>query len=352
MKQTVRYANVLAKIGSERGLLLSEIKLKSLAGTRSTAEFAAQLQGTVYQERISKLPLPLNSRRLERVFQESLIDAYMKIIKNSPISLAAYLKMHLDRIELETLKALVKGVYAQLSFEEKLAEIYLNMESFLKNRGLFEEAAKATDLKQLVNTFKETEYFPRLNLGLRRYEENGSTMFFDVLLDKEFHEKLCRGYESLPRKERPRAFFYSSMEVDTFLILMLLRGKALDYDPQWLRMATPKCNFNLSNETVDALMMAADYKSAVSIVLKSNYGKFFANAPTPEETIAKAQKGFRRAVFRHAVENRITDTFNIGAPLGFMVLKEAETRNLSAISLGVEKAMKPEEILSFLLLRI
>ena len=350
MTQTIRYANVTAKMGSERGALLSEAKLKTLTETKNLSEFASQLRDTSYQEKIAKIRAPYSSRKLERVFQESLIEAYIKITKNSPRTVTPYLKTYLSRLEVENVKALVKCVYAELNLEEKLAKIYLQVEDFLKNRQVFEEAAKAVDLKQLINAWKKTEYSSALNLGFKRYGENGSTMFFDILLDKEFFEKLFEKYQRLSKKEKRHALFYASMEIDSFALLMLLRGKALNYDAAWLRVAIPRSNFNLSQETLDALITATDYESTLNIVLKSHYGRFFVKAQTPEETIANAQKEFRKALVKHAVENRVTETFNIGAPLGFMVQKEAETHNLAAISLGVEATMKPEDIQRTLLL--
>ena len=80
MTQTTRYASVLAKIGAERSKLLSEAKLKALAESKNLTEFAAQLRDTSYQEQISKLSLPLTSRKLERAFNENLIETYIKII--------------------------------------------------------------------------------------------------------------------------------------------------------------------------------------------------------------------------------------------------------------------------------
>ena len=191
---------------------------------------------------------------------------------------------------------------------------------------------------------KDTEYASSLNTGLQNYEENGSTACFDVLLDKLFYEKLYESYESLPKKEKPHAHFYASTENDSFTLLTLLRGKTLNYDANWLRLAVPHNNFNLSMDTVEALLSAADFESALKIALESHYAKFFVKGQSPEETIVSASKAFKKAVFQHAKVTRISDNFNIGAPLAFMTQKEAEVHNLVAISTGVEAAVNPEAI--------
>jgi vacuolar-type H+-ATPase subunit C/Vma6 len=91
LTQTTLYAQVLAKIGAERSKLLSETKLKTLTESKSLTELTAQLRETSYQEQIAKVSLPFTSRTLERAFNENLIAAIIKIIKNSPQQSAKYL---------------------------------------------------------------------------------------------------------------------------------------------------------------------------------------------------------------------------------------------------------------------
>jgi vacuolar-type H+-ATPase subunit C/Vma6 len=45
----------------------------------------------------------------------------------------------------------------------------------------------------------------------------------------------------------------------------------------------------------------------------------------------------------------LKEAFNIGLPIAFITQKEAEVYNLTVLSLGVESAMKPEEIRSLLI---
>ena len=350
MSQTILYASVLAKIGAERSKLLSEIKLKTLTESKDLPVFVAQLRETSYQTQIAKVPLPLTSRKLERAFNENLIESYKKMVKNSPKNVTKYLNLYLSRFEVENIKSLVKTTYANLSPEEKTAKMYLSVEDYFKKRLVFEETVKAPTLKQLVNAFKLTEYAATLNAAMQNFEESGSTVGFDVLLDKWFYEKLSGSYLLLPKKEMPHAFFYASMENDGFTLLTLLRGKILNHDPNWLRLIMPSTNFNFSKQTVEALIVAPDFDSALKIALESYYAKFFVKAQNPEETVANTEKTFKKAVFQHAKESRIGEIFNIGAPLAFMMQKETEVHNLIAASSGVEAAVKPEKIQGQLLL--
>jgi vacuolar-type H+-ATPase subunit C/Vma6 len=205
-------------------------------------------------------------------------------------------------------------------------------------------------LKTLRDALKKTDYASALTLGLRRYEENESTQLFDVLLDKMFCEKLWEAFHGLPKRERVYAIFYARMENDSYTLLALLRGKALNYDASWLRVAIPPKNFNLAEKTVEAVVTAPDFDSALTLIQKSAYGKFFIKAANPEETVAEAQRTFKKAVFHHSLDRRVSETFNVGAPLAFMKQKEVETHNLTTISLGVDAKVRAEDIYRLLLL--
>ncbi len=344
MTQTTRYAAVLAKIGAERSRLLSENKVKGLAENRSLTELAAQLRDTPYQEQIGKISLPLSSRKFERAFNDNLIDLYAKIIKNSPKNARNYLNLRILRYELENIKVLINGTKAKFSPEQKLAKVYFSAEDYLKNRAVIEEAAKASGVAQLIHAFKGTEYISALNLGLKSYEEKGSTTLLEILIDKIYYEKLYAEFENLSKKEKRRALFYASLEADGFTLTSILRGKSLSFDSNWIRSTAPSNYFKVAKDKVEAIITAVDFDAALKIVLDTNYADYFVKAPTPQETVANAEKAFRRALLQHAKASVIRETFNIGAPLAFMMQKEVEVRNLTALSVGVEAAMKPEDI--------
>jgi len=211
--------------------------------------------------------MPLTSRKLERAFNENLIDTYIKLIKNSPKKAREYLSLNLLRFEIEHIKAIIKATSAKLTPEQKTARIYFSVEDYFKRRPLLEEAAKASSLTQTIHAFKGTDYFFALNMGLKSFEETGSTASFDIFVDKFFYEKLYAAYLCLPKKEQPYTNFYASTENDGFALVTLLRGKTLNYDPNWLRLIVPQNYFNLSKSTVEALVSAVDFEAALKLFL-------------------------------------------------------------------------------------
>jgi vacuolar-type H+-ATPase subunit C/Vma6 len=350
LSQIKRYSSVLAKIGSERSYLLTGTKLKTLAQCKNLTEFASELKETRYSERLAKIPLPYSARKFERLFRENLIETYGKIVQNAPKTSLQFLKMYVSRFEYDNIKIVLRAVHIGLPYEEILRRIYLPAEDFLRNRKVFEKAAEAIDIRSVISLFMNKPYWPALSVGLRKYEETKSMKFFDFLLDKMYYENLVENYENLSKKEQKHAFFYASLETDGFVLLTVLRGKILDYDSDSLRMAIPHSYFDVSEKIVEDALLADGFESALIAVMRSHYDKFFVRAESPEKAMSHAEKELRKAMLAHAEKNRIAESFNLEAPLGFMVEKEAETTNLSALSLGIEYGWKPADIIETLLM--
>jgi V/A-type H+-transporting ATPase subunit C len=332
LAQTTKYASLQSKIGAERSRLLNEAKLKLLSETKKMVEFVGALRETTYGEKIA---ISASIGGMERVFRENQIEVLIKIVENSPSSISAYLKTYVRSYEIENIKNLMRSILARLDSEQKRAKIYLRTEIVLRNSRAFEDAINAHDLKQFSDAFKKTEYASAVSQGIKSYEESASGACFDVLIDKVFYENLYLTYNQLPKKEKKHAFFYADLESSSFILLMLLRAKYLKYDSSWLRVAVPDHHF-LQEEIVESLVTSQDFNSAFAIVLKSSYGKFFTKTRSPNESISMAEKLFRKTLYEHAQKSHITEEFNIGLPLSFIYLKEAEVRDLVRLCVSLE----------------
>ncbi|MCW3998695.1 MAG: V-type ATPase subunit [Candidatus Bathyarchaeota archaeon] len=336
-------------MGAQRGDLLTDSKIKILADSKNLADFASQLRDTPYQEQISKITPPFTGRKLERAFNENLIELYKKIIKYSPKAATDYLQLYLLRFEVENVKLLVKATVAKLSAEQKLAKLYPFVPCHIKKYLVFEEAAKASTMVALVHSFMKTPYYAPLSSGLESYNQNGSTTCLDVFLDAFYYEHLYQAYQKLPRREKSHAHIYASIENDGYILISLLRAKNLNYDSNWLRLAIPQNYFNLTRSIAEAILSAQNFEAAYKVALASRYSEYFSREGTPEVILAAAERAFKEARLKNAKSGTITTTFNIGMPLAFITQKEAEVYNLRAVALGIDGELQPDLIRNQLL---
>lgn len=349
MSQEQLYSNVLVKVGVERSHLLNKEKLERLTDCKTLEEFASELRETIYGEKLTKLMLPYKSRNFERLFRESLIEVGIKIVRSSPEIASSFLKTYLLKFEHENIKTILRAASIGLPSDEITSKIYLSVENFLKRQEIISKAAMAIHVKSVVDVLRSTIYGPSLISGLQKYEETGSTKCFDILLDRMFYEQLGETFKDLPKKEQEHVFFYVSRETDEFNTLTILRAKLLGYEPHWIRMAISRNSYNVPEQTIESMLMADDFESVFSIIKQSYYKKLFVKAEIPAETISAAEKAFRRDLFERAKKTKVGDPFNVGTPISFMVKKEIELYNLTAISLGIEYNWKKDDISRLLL---
>ncbi|MEJ2272251.1 MAG: V-type ATPase subunit, partial [Candidatus Bathyarchaeota archaeon] len=337
------------KISIEKSHLLTKEELIGLVNSRNLEEYASGLKETIYGQEIEKLMSPYSTNDFERVFRENFIKTCIKIVKNSPDVVSEFLRIYLLKFENENIKTILRAVSIGLPFDEIKKRLYLDLETFLERKEIILKAAMAIQLKLVVDALQNTVYGPSLILGLKKYEETGSTKYFDILLDQLFYENIGELYKNLPKNEKEHAFFYVSNIVDSFNILTILRAKLLGYDPHWIRMVLAHNFYNISEERIEQMLMADDFESAFKIIMQSNYKNLFGKSEVNEEKLSKAEKEFRQVIFSNINKLRFGYPFNVGTPIAFIFRKEIELRNLIAISLGIDYNWKKDDISSLLL---
>jgi vacuolar-type H+-ATPase subunit C/Vma6 len=349
LSQEQLYSNVLVKVGVERSHLLSKEKLERLTICKNLKEFVSELRDTSYGEKLAKVALPYTSKSIEKIFRENLIGVNIKMLRSSPETVSPFIRAYLLRFEHENIKTILRAASVGLPHDEIKQKIYMPAEVYLRRQDIILKAAMAIQVKSVVDVLKTSPYGPLLVAGLQKYEETGSTKFFDILLDRFFYEKFGEKFKDLPRKEQKHVFFYVSREIDRFNILTILRAKILGYDPNWIRMAILRSSYNVPKKTIETLLISNDFDSALNVIEQSYYKRLIIRAETPEETVFAAEKAFRKDLFEHAKKTIIGDPFNIGTPIAFLVQKEIESANLTAISLGIEYNWKKDDISHLLL---
>jgi vacuolar-type H+-ATPase subunit C/Vma6 len=340
------YSQILVKAGAERSYIIRPEQIKVLATCRNLEEFVASLSKSPYEGLLKNVE-NLTAEKLQHVFKEELIRVCSKIVCFSPKEIQDFLRVYLSWLEIENLKGILKAKSAKIPYETIINRLHLTIEEVFGRKNLFIQAAEAEDVKDLIETFRETIYSPILSEAMLKYEETGSTKFFDFALDRAYYDNLLDSAETLPPKDSEISFSSLGPNIDKFNILTVIRSKLLGY-PSHLtyRVITHKL-YELSENNIKALISSENVNSALDLVSHSFYGKFLSRRETIEETLVIFENSIENFVFRRLYKTRLVDPFNIATPLSVVMLKEKETQNLITISSGIEYGWKPESIVSF-----
>ncbi len=347
MNHVSAYSQIVARTGAERGYLLDKDKLQRLAESKNLTELTVNLRGSPYENllKTSTEPSPEN---LQRVFNGELARLYRKTMLYSPNELQVFLRDYISRLEIENLKTLLRAKNAHLSYESITAMLNLPTEDLLDRQEIFVEAAKAGDIKGSLKHFEGTPYAQALSEALPLFEEAKSTRFFELTLDRDYHERLFDSTATLSKDHSKMVLPILGPQIDIFNIDTIVRSKFLNFPPQWVDMAVTSEFYKLSSSQIHALMLIESSTSALTILKETAYRRFYLVRNSVEETLTGLEKAVKQNCLKQLNEMRIRDAFSISTPLSIIMEKEVEVENLTKITSGVEHNWTTEEIASIL----
>ncbi len=347
MNHVSAYSQIVARTGAERGYLLGREQLQRLAESRNLKELIVNLRGSPYENPLKTTTEP-SPENLQQVFNDELARLYRKTILYSPNELKGFLRDYISRLEIENLKTLLRAKNAHLSYESITAMLSLLTEDILDRQEIFVEAAKAGDFKGSLKYFEGTPYARALSEALPLFEEAESTRFFDLTLDRYYHERLLDSAKTVSREHTKTVLPILGPQIDIFNIDTIVRSKFLDFPPQWVDMAVTSRFYRLSRSQIHALMLIESAVSALNILKETAYRRFYFVRDTLEETLTGLENAVKQNCLKQLNQMRIRDAFSISTPLSIIMEKEVEVENLTKITSGVEHNWTTEEIASIL----
>jgi V/A-type H+-transporting ATPase subunit C len=341
------YSQVVVKAGAERSYLIAPEKLKNLAECKNLEELEAYLNETTYEEALKNIEHPM-VKEIQHALKEELIRVCSKIVRFSPKKIQDFLRIYLSRLEIENLKSVLKAKSIKIPYETLIKSLHLSVEEVFGRKDLFIQVAKADDVKGVIEALKETIYSPVLSEGAPRYEETGSTKFFDFALDRAYFDNLLDSFGTLPSKDSEIVFSCLGLLIDRYNILTIIRSKLQNYPSHLTFRAVTHRFYRLSENDIQALVSSESVDSALDLVSRSFYAKFLSRQENIEETLALFENTIEKFVLNRLHKIQIVDPFNVATPLGIVMRKEKEEENLITISSGIEYGWKPKDIISFL----
>ncbi len=218
MTRATTYAQIIVKAAAERSYFLDSQKLRELVECNNLEDFAARLSKSPYESSLKDVG-NLTAEKLQYILKEELIRVCGKMAHFSPNEIQDFLRIYLSRLEIENLKSILKAKSTKIPHETLIKRLHLSVEEIFKRKDLFIQATEASDVKGVIETFKETFYSSILSEGTPKYEETGSTRFFDFALDRAYYDNLLSSFEKLPPKDSEIAYSSLGPEIDRFNIL-------------------------------------------------------------------------------------------------------------------------------------
>jgi V/A-type H+-transporting ATPase subunit C len=336
------YAYPNAKIRAMQSALLSREKFEELAEAEGLFGVVSQLEKESYGGLITReMAEEGKIMEIEEALEQNLVETYVKIDELLPGDAKKIYRVYMKRFEGENIKRVLRGIYAGLSREEML----LTIVSLYRDK--LGEALTAVTVEEAVARLDKTEYGAVLREALPEYSTTRSLLPLEAALDRYIYEQIRRSIASHPGGDIETIKKLVGTEIDIRNLNLILRAASTGVTGEEVYRYLVPYGYELSEDKLRELCTIDDVERIINELDGTSYFKPLFKA-LGEYDKEKALRVFEKALDEYYIHLSSTiatrQPFGLGPILGYIVAKEYEVKNLTALLRLKIEGFKPEEI--------
>ena len=333
-----------AKIRGKKSYLLEQQQLQSLTEFKSQTEVIGFLADSPYGLDLSKLSDSASPAEVEQTLGRSLARTIGNIEASAKGNVRQFIIEYRRRYDARDLARLLVFKLQGRPWEEyvttrsplgTLSEKQLRKLYNIENpRDLIEEMGDQT----LVDGFE--------NIQLENPSPDKAALIRDIIFgwgDERFYAYASK---ELTGRDRAGCIPIIGSAIDLGNIDIVLRGKLLGLSD--IRTHLVPVSWKLDPKTLESLLAAEDMQQTFDRIGSHRYYRRILGGSRQkyEETksLAFMEVIAREHFARLSREIFLGLPYNVGVVLAFLVLKDNEARNLSAIISGIDAGLSPEQV--------
>lgn len=333
-----RYAYLNARIGAMRSHLLRTEDMMALEGARTLRDYVTVLEHTQYNKALSEIK-DHEVLTVDKALVNSIVDLNKRMISLAPGKVRPFFEARSRKYETENTKTIINAIGGGIPAEQirqQLFPVSDKLTSRLLNAQTVEEAAE---------TALGEDNAEKLGKSLQIYKDIGDLKPLLAVMDVRYYKRVWDSAEKLSNKDGRIAKKLIGMEIDTLNIMTLLRGKWKGYDVR--DFIIPVGQHINPIECLEECAELETISDTVNVFSETIYETTLSRGLTyfeDKKTLIQFETGLKKQIIE---ENRKTlreSRFNIGTPLSFLRIKEAEIENLRALAAGISEELPKEEI--------
>lgn len=322
---TYGYANARAK--AMKATLIPKKDLESMADARNVQDVLGLLERTAYKEDIVSGALDYSGADLiELTLGKHLARINRKLYHISPKEAKKTLDGLFERYDNLNLKAILLGKHLQKEKDD--------IEPFLVESGRFSKAELSrlldkNSVEEVVKALAGTGYGNLLDDYLEEYKKEGRVAGMMQALDRHYFEQLPKLIKGKYRDDKLILALLNA-EVDMKNITNIFRAKKEGLEEKEIKKMLI-AQGSLPEQKLDALIKAKDIEEAVRLLkdvyeLKAPLEKF-----KQDNSIAHFEIALEKSIAGEGLKALSRSILSLGSVVGFLFLKEEETKNIRKI---------------------
>lgn len=327
MTQLGKYSYSNAKIRAMLSFLLRPEQWDQMSKTEDADGFIAALSHTVYGKILEQAGRAITEDdMLERVLSEYDIALFRKVVQSLVSKEEKELVfMILERYEIEQLKVVLR------IWHKKAA---VNLGDFIIAEKIrydikYSQIAAAQNFEEIILLLEDTPYRKSLIMAREKYKSSGSLFSVEVLLDRDYYERLMKTVDSLSVADRRAAGMILGAEIDIENINWLIKASTYysmgaGEAAEWILPGGSK----MKRETIQRLYQTEGLEGIITVVAGAHYPQL---KDMMEENALFLENFLYQALDKQVRRVLAGFPFSIGVVLGYLILKRRETKNLISL---------------------
>ncbi|MEM1946158.1 MAG: V-type ATPase subunit [Candidatus Caldarchaeum sp.] len=348
MKLTGDPVYAVAKAYALRSQLLPFPVIEELADSKSLTEFVERLRASPYGPYLGQLQKPYTAIELEKAFWRHLITEHHSLAETSLTP--QLLRQYFMRYVYSNVKTILKGKALGKPVDDIMKSIDLYAETLLGVRDQALRALGAKTLTEAVKEFTKTELASAVSTAINLWETKRDYSAVDAVVDKMYLEGLLHAYRETPASQRKEMTPFVSMDVDGYALTTVLRSRVWGLMPVQAKDFLPSQTIMIGREALDILLTAEDLGKALEDLPKPEFLSKISLEGSPSTLAAQIEENVKRNKLRYASKSFYKTPFKQAVLISYVILKEAEVKNLATIAKNIEEGVTDPNVIQRLLL--
>lgn len=343
---TSDYAAGNARVRVKYSTLLTKKDFVALSEATDLDSLITQLKVTPYGQYLELAKdKELTARRAAFLIRQRLSDTYHTIINASPDSVKNVLLQLYRLHEVNNLKAVLRGIVINSNWDHISHVLFpFGPEGVLPAQAMVETG----NVAQAVELLRGTPYYDTLAFAMNRYSAEQSLFPIEVALDLAYWRELWNDVKKLPREDQDYANRIIGSMLDMNNMMWAIRYSVYHKlsEEEVINYTLP-FGYRVHDDSIRSIAAGAE----IAHIVKHVYPEL----RNVDEVLVDLHTGLPR--LEMMLEKQIAqkchgvfegNPFQIGIPLGFLVLLDYEIRDLTVLLEAKSDHMPVEKYNEFL----
>lgn len=337
---TADYAAINARVRVKYSTLLSRNDFVGLSETTDLTSFLNLLKTTAYGPYLELAKdKELNARRAAFLIRQRISDAYHTIINYSPDFVKTFLLEFYRLNEVNNLKAVLRGITTQSSWDKVRFVLFpFGPDGVLPTQAMVESGSVA----QAVELLRGTPYYKTLSFAMNRYSAEQNLFPLEVALDLDYWRNLWKDIKKLPKEDQDYATKIIGSLLDMNNLMWAIRYRVYhNLSEEEVINYTLPVGYQIHDKEIRSIAAGADIPQIVKRIYPDLQGVDDILSDL-HIGLPKLEMLLERRIVEKCHDVFLGNPFQIGIPLGFLVLLDFEIRDL-VVLLEAKSGLTPVE---------